>query len=61
MIVTVNKDTKKIKIRPNEMVHDCKVGRLSTNTIVLPDSGSMTTANICGTLKYNILKERDCV
>lgn len=29
--------------------------------IVLPDSGSMTAANACGTSKYNILKERDSV
>lgn len=36
-------------------------GRISKITFVPPDSGSMTAANVCGTLKYNILKERDCV
>lgn len=55
----MNKDTKTQKSGQIKRLMILRWGRISKFMTALPDSGSMIAAYICGTLKDNILKERD--
>lgn len=59
--ITMNKGKKNKKSGQIKGPMIWQWGRISKIMIVLPDSGSMTAASVCGTSKYNILKERASV